>query len=320
MEVESNVKWLIFTIAISTLFQSVNVIDFYFQAKVLSKYTAWSNSFALFLSSIVKIVLIVLDAPLLWFAVMFAFEAALLSLGLVFFYFKKVSDFRFQWDWGVARDLLTDSWPLILSSIVVSIYMRIDQLMLQAILGPASVGQYSAALKLSEIWYFVPIVIVNTLFPAIVTSKELGKKIYFDRLRKLYSLLVWMAIAIALPVSFLSPYIIDLLYGSSYDDAIIVLQVHIWGAVFVFLGVAFNSYLTAENMTRRAFTRTAVGAIVNIALNWLLIPKYGVQGSAIATLIGQFVANLAYDLFDKKLRLQFYIKLWAFIPLFKFKI
>ena len=315
----SHAKWLIFIIAGTTVFQSVNVIDFYFQAKVLSKYTAWSNSAALFLSSAVKILLIIIEAPLEWFAATFIFEAAILSIGLLYFFLKNRGLIKFQWDKNLAFSLLADSWPLILSSIVVSIYMRIDQLMLQSILGPDAVGQYSAALKLSEVWYFFPVAIVSTLFPAIVASKGLGDIVYFGRLRKLYSLLVWTAIAIALPVSFFSSYIIDLLYGESYKDASSVLQIHIWGAVFVFLGVAFSSYLTAENMTIRAFSRTAAGAFVNILLNWFLIPLYGVQGAAVATLISQITANLLYDIFDGKLRPQLYVKLSAFIPFLKIK-
>lgn len=309
-------NWLIFIIASSTIFQSFNVIDFYCQSKVLSKYVAWSNGILLFFSSAIKVVLILSDAPLLYFVYVVLLDSLVLSLGLIYFYTKKMhlgfSSWRF--DFGTAIELLKDSWPLILSSIVVSIYMKIDQVMIKEMMDAEAVGQYAAAVRLSEVWYFIPVTIVGSVFPAIINAKKISIDLYYFRIKKLYTLMIWMAISIALPMTFLSKYIILLLYGNDYELAGNVLMIHIWTGVFVFLGVAFSQYLISENLAMKSFYRTATGATVNISLNFLLIPYYGIVGAAVATLVGQIVANLLYDFFDKDLRNHLLVKLSSFIP------
>ena len=309
---------LVFIIASATIFQSFNVIDFYYQAKVKSKYVALANSLALAASSAVKIILILTEAPLMAFAVMVTFDAFVLSLGLVFFY--KVSSRKKLFSWKfracTAKRLLKDSWPLILSGLVISVYMKIDQVMIKEMLDSDAVGQYAAAVRLSEAWYFIPMVIANSVFPAIINAKKVSNELYLQRLQRLYTLMVWMAIGIALPMTFLSDWLTTLLYGQEYQEAGIVLMVHIWAGVFVFLGVAFTKYLTSENLVIKSFYRTTFGAVTNVALNFFLIPVYGIVGAAIATLLGQMFANLVYDIFDGELRGHLLIKLNAFVPVF----
>lgn len=307
---------LIFIIASSTIFQSFNVVDFYCQSKVLSKYVAWTNSCSLLISSVLKIVLILNEASLIYFVYVVLLDAIILSLGLVYFYVKKIhlSIMHWRFDWETACELLKDSWPLILSSIVVSIYMKIDQIMIKEMMNAEAVGQYAAAVRLSEVWYFIPVTIVGSVFPAIINAKKTSIELYYFRIKKLYTLMIWMAISIALPMTFLSKYLVLLLYGDDYQLAGDVLMIHIWTGIFVFLGVAFSQYLISENLVMKSFYRTATGATVNIFLNFLLIPYYGIIGAAAATLAGQLVANLLYDFFDKDLRSHLMVKLSSFLP------
>ncbi|WP_369920499.1 flippase [Marinomonas polaris] len=313
---DSFTNWLIFIIASSTIFQSFNVIDFYCQSKVLSKYVAWTNSISLLISSVMKITLILNDAPLVFFAYVVLFDAIVVSLGLIYFYTKKMHlDFScWRFNFSMARELLMDSWPLILSSIVVSIYMKIDQIMIKEMMNPEAVGQYAAAVRLSEVWYFIPVTIVGSVFPAIINAKKVSIELYCFRIKKLYTSMIWMAISIALPMTFLSKYIVLLLYGNDYQLAGDVLMIHIWTGIFVFLGVAFSQYLISENLAMKSFYRTATGATVNIFLNFLLIPYYGIVGAAMATLVGQAAANLLYDFFDKDLRGHLLVKISSFVP------
>ncbi len=171
---------LIFIIASSTIFQSLNVIDMYFQAKVLVKYIALANSISLLISSIVKVILILAKAPLIYFAVSVLFDSLILALGYIYFYFKNMGFFlknlHFKKDSATA--LLRDSWPLVLSGIVIMIYMRIDQVMIQNMLGSEATGIYSAAVRISEAWYFIPMVITSSLFPAIINSKKHSENLY----------------------------------------------------------------------------------------------------------------------------------------------
>ncbi len=169
---------LIFIIASATVFQSFNVIDFYFQSAVLSKYVVYSNVFSLLLSSLIKVILILNQAPLVAFAYVILFDSLVLASGFVYFYvLKRLSIWRWRFDKVVATSLLKDSWPLILSGLVVSMYMKIDQIMIQNMLGSREVGQYAAAVRLSEVWYFIPMVISSSLFPAILNAKKISKEL-----------------------------------------------------------------------------------------------------------------------------------------------
>ena len=134
---------LIFIIASATIFQSFNVIDFYFQAKVLSKYIVLANIFSLFISSLVKIVLLLNEASLEAFAWVILFDSFILAIGFVYFFIKNNTAFKIQYlkfNRQVAINLLRDSWPVILSGLFISIYLKIDQVMIKEILGNEGVG------------------------------------------------------------------------------------------------------------------------------------------------------------------------------------
>lgn len=306
---------LIFIIASATIFQSFNVIDFYYQSKVLSKYVALANTISLALSSFIKIILILNNAPLIAFAVMMVFDMAILAIGLIIYYKKSsgLKPFTWHFEWQVAVSLLKDSWPLILSSLVVSIYMKIDQVMIKEMVDVEAVGQYAAAVRLSEAWYFIPMAIASSLFPAIINAKKISEKLYYTRLQRLYTLIVWLAIAIALPMTFLSDWLVGFLYGTDYHQAGSVLMIHVWAGVFVFLGVASGNWYLSENLQILAFMRTFYGMVTNLVLNFFMIPIYGINGAAIATLISYFIAGLMFDLFYKKTRATFYMKVKTLI-------
>ncbi|WP_223154512.1 flippase, partial [Campylobacter concisus] len=267
---------LVFIIASATIFQSFNVVDMYFQSKVLSKYAVFSNIISLFISSIVKITLILINAPLVAFAWAILFDSVVLAMGFIYFFLKystcEIKKIKFNKT--IAISLLKDSWPLILSGVVISIYMKIDQVMIQEILGNEAVGQYAAATRLSEIWYFIPTILVSSLFPAVVNARKQSEELYYSRLQKLFDLVVWIAIAIALPMTFLSDIIVNMLYGEQYNQAASVLTIHIWASIFVFLGVASGQWFIAENLQLLAFWRTFCGMVTNIFLNLLLITKF----------------------------------------------
>lgn len=306
----STTNLYIYIIASGTIFQSFEVIDFYFQSKVLSKFVSICKLIQLLLSSIIKLYLIFTGSDLIWFVLVSLFDQVSLAASLLVAYrYQRIGNFYGYFSFLKARQLLHDSWPLIFSGLVVMIYMRIDQIMIKEMLGESAVGIYSAAIRLSEAWYFIPMVITNSLFPAIVNAKNSSQKLYYIRLQRLYTLLVWMGIAVALPMTFLSEWLVTLLYGVAYKEAGQVLVIHIWTGIFVSLGVASGSWITSENMQRYAFYRTALGAIVNVLLNLILIPRFGVIGAALATVIAQSIAALFFDVFSKNMRHMFFMKL-----------
>ncbi|HEY9903151.1 MAG TPA: flippase [Candidatus Sericytochromatia bacterium] len=284
-------RWLVGIIAAGTIIQSFDIIDYWFQSQIQSKYSVWARNGAYVVINGVKIVLIQMKAPLIAFAIAMVAEYVLSAISMVIVYqFQGNLIKTWQVNLKYAKSLLQDSWPLILSGIVIMIYMRIDQVMLGQMVGDESVGVYSVAVKISELWYFVPIAIVNSVFPSIVKAKDISEQVYYERLQKLFNILSILAYTVAIPVTFLSTPVVTLIYGQSYAEAGPILTVHIWTGLFVSLGVARETWLTTEGLMKFSAVTTAIGAVVNIVLNLFFIGSYGGLGAAIATVIAQIVA------------------------------
>jgi O-antigen/teichoic acid export membrane protein len=296
----TDISILILIVSTSAIFQSFSVIDYYFRAEVKAKYSVYVMAASVLFMSALKILLIILEAPLIYFAIVFSVEFFAAATGFLIVYkYNKLKIINWKFSKEIAINLLKDSWPLILSGLVVAIYMKIDQVMIKNILDSEDLGYYAAAVRISEAWYFIPIALTNSLFPAIVNAKNVNEKFYLNRMQKLYDLLAWMAIAIAVPVSIFSSDIINILYGSEFRSAAPVLTIYIWAGVAVFLGVASSQYLITENFTKLSFFRTLIGMVFNVILNLLLIPKYGIIGAAYATLISYSAATFSLILVNK---------------------
>jgi PST family polysaccharide transporter len=296
-------------LALTLLSQALISIELYYQSKVASKVAVISQSVAYIIANILKVVLILSGASLIAFAVVTALEMTLGGLFMLYS-LKKFSKQRLTiaLDKILAKDLMVRGWPLIFSGFMIMIYMRIDQVMLGEMVNDHEVGMYSAALKISEIWYIIPAIICNSFFPSIIDGKKLTQKIYFRKFQNLFDILFLMSLAIAVGVTIFSDQIIDILYGDQYSGAAIILMIHIWAAVFVFLGVGSTNFFIIENLQIKTFTRTALGAVLNIILNLILIPKFFGVGAAVATLISQFCSSYAFDLLSRKTYVLFKMK------------
>ena len=295
-------------VASATIFQSFSVINFYFQSKVLSKYSVYATSISFLISSLLKIVLIIIEAPLVAFAWVILIDSILIAAGLVYFYIKNnsiVSIKKLTFKLDIAVSLLKDSWPVIISGMAIGIYIKIDQLMIKEFLDAGAVGQYAAAVRISEVWYFLPVMLATSLFPAIINAKKISQELYYERLQKFYSMMFWISIVIAIPVTFLAEWVINLLFGGQYNQAGSVLKIHIWALVFVFMGVAGGRWMLCENLQLITTFNTVVGAISNIVLNIILIPKYGINGAAIATIISYAISGYLMMAVHKKTRINF---------------
>lgn len=290
--------WLVGISAAGYLVQSINVIDYYFQSKVQSKYTVMSANAAFILIALVKIYLLMTSAPLIAFAWAGLCEVVSTSLFLLIAYRANHLKMReWQYDRHEMVKLLKGSWPLMLAGLAVMLYMRVDVLMLQEMVGDREVGIYAAATRISEIWYFIPGIIVASVSPAIIKAHSADPEKYISRLKQLYFVMTWMAIGIALPLSLLSDVMVSLLFGSDFAEAAPVLAIHLWASIAVFLGVASSQYLLVENLQKISFYRTLIGLIVNVMLNLMLIPDMGAKGAAIATVVSYFVATFSLVFF-----------------------
>lgn len=315
---DAKTNLFIFIVSTGFVFQSFEVVEFYFQSQVMAKIVSICKSVQLALSSIIKIYLVLIQAELLWFVIATALDAVCLGISYLMAYrIKNNTSFYKHFDAEVSKKLLKDSWPLILSSLVVMVYVRIDQVMIKEMLGDYEVGIYSAAVRLSEAFYFLPVLVSASLFPAIINAKKQGLNIYLSRMQRLYTFMIWSAVLIALPTTFLSAWLINLLFGSDYTGADRVLIIHIWASVFVFLAVSSGKYLTNEGKTKKVFARNLIGMVVNIALNFILIPRNGIEGAAVATLISWTISGYIYDFIDKDQYVMACQKTKGFFGVFK---
>ncbi|MCH4552111.1 flippase [Aestuariibaculum lutulentum] len=314
---ESNiVTKLIIIMALSTFFQSFSVIDVFFQSVVKSRYTVISNITSIILSSVLKVILIMSASSLIAFAWVLFAEKLIAAVWMVYFFYKDKANLylkNLKFSKLLSVSLLKDSWLLIFSAISITLYMKMDQIFLMNMVSEKAVGEYVAATRLSELWYFIPLIISSSLFPAIINAKKRSQALYLFRIQKLYNLMVLLALLVCIPITLFGKFVIDFLYGIEYHSATPVLMIHIWAGIFVFLGVASSKWLINENLQSLVFKRTLFGGFVNLGLNLILIPHWGAIGAAVATLIGQLSANYLFDLFGSKTIEMFKMKTKALI-------
>lgn len=307
---------MVMIVGLMVVVQASEIAAFWFEAQVRSKYTVLATGAAFAVFTLVRIALLVTEAPVMAFAIAASAEAALATCLLVIMFLRKgevpkgasVHADR-------ARQLLRDSWPLFLSGIAITVYMRIDQVMLGQLLDDSAVGLYSVAVRISEVWYFLPTIITASVFPALVATRQWSEPEYYARLQRLFDLLAWLAIGIAVPMTFLATPLVTLLFGEAYRDAGAVLAIHIWAGVFVALGVASGKWYVLENRQLLSLQRTVLGAVANASLNLVLIPRLGVVGAAWATLFSQALAAVGYDAVQGLTRRLFIMKLRSFFPI-----
>ena len=291
---------LIWLFSLSYIPQAFNIIETYFQSQVLSKNVVRAQIISTLISTGLKLLVIFLNRGIFWIIFVYVIEASLIALFLLISFKNLGYHFRsWKFNRNTASALLRDSWPLMLSGAAIGIYMKIDQVMIKNMLGDEQAGLYAVVVKLSEVWYFIPVLICASLSPAIIKSLSLDKKVFENRMKKLYSLLFGVSITIALIINVFSYQILNLIFGNAYVEATSALQVYVWAGIFVSLGLASTQYLIASGFTKISFYNTALGMILNIVLNIILIPKMGLVGAAIATLIAYGTATFGILIFKK---------------------
>ena len=284
--------------SVSFIFQSLNVITSWFQSQVMAKKNVLANVFALILSAILKVLFILFKLDLFYLILIYTLDTLWISLAL-FYIYKKNGFILKKWSFNklLAKSLFYDSWPLILAGTASFIYMRIDQVMIGHFKDEAAVGIYAAAIKFGEVWYFLPTLICASLFPAIINARQSNFLVYKQRLKNLIILMALLALFIAIPTALLAPFIIPLLFGLEYIASISILQIYIWSGIGLFVGIALSQYLIAENLTKKLFVLNLLAMILNISLNFILIPRLGIAGAAITTLVS-FLFLPLYMLFE----------------------
>jgi O-antigen/teichoic acid export membrane protein len=184
-----------------------------------------------------------------------------------------------------------------LSGLAIIIYMRIDQIMLREIMGTAELGYFSAAITLSSIWYFIPVMISQSVGPSIAKKRSNDSDGYDRSINNLFSLMWWIMLPLSIVIALISSPVITTLYGKAYSESAVVLSVHVFANIPVGLGVMQGLWIVNENKNTLSLTKTAAGAISNVLLNLLLIPRYGAVGAATATVVSQSISSVFSNIF-----------------------
>ncbi len=281
---------LVIILSIGYIFQSISVINLFFQAKVKGKNIVTVQIIATIISSILKILFIVLDLDIVYIALIFTLDT--FWQGILYFIIYKRNGFKInQWkfDSKLAKNIWNNSWPLMLSGAASYLLLKVDQVMIGHLLNNEAVGIYAVAVKITEIFYFIPGILCVSLFPAIINAKKTDINVYNNRLKNLYILMFLVALLIVIPLFLLAPWIINILFGSEYVQSILILKIYIWSSIGLFLAWAVNQFLIAENMVKTIFIVNLLSVIVNVFLNFIFIAKFGLTGAAWSTLISYFI-------------------------------
>lgn len=313
---DPTVQAIIWIIAGGMFFQCFNVVDSWYQSRISSRYTVYSSLISILVASGLRVWCVYSGKPLIYFAWLITGESAAIAAGLFICYHvtdKTVRQWRFRIK--IARKMLAESWPLIFSGFVGVLLMRIDHVMLKEMVNQKTVGEYSAALKLAEAWYFIPMVISSSLAPAITRAKGVSSNFYKTRLVNLYGLLTFISVFLSSLTIVFSEHIVRLLYGKQFTSAASILSIYVVSNIFVSFGVAKSIWVVLENQQSATLIIQSIGTGLNIALNLFLIPVYGAHGAAMATLAALISNTLIMPLFfNAKQREQVFLFIKSFNP------
>jgi len=312
--------WVLLVTSGIILFKPFEIFDYWFQSQVMAKYSAITRGMAAVFFTILSVLLVVISAHILAFAFSYLIQAILIALLFLFFFRQKsiikLKELRFKL--AKAIDLLGNSWMIMIGALFAMVYLKIDQVMLRWLVNTEEVGIYSVAVNLSEIWYFIPTLIVASIFPKLIELQHEDKQRFQKRLQQLFDILFMIAISLAIVVTFISEPLILFLYGVEFEKAALILSIHVWAGIFIFMRAAFSKWILLEDAIPISMITQGTGALLNILLNIMMIPIYEGAGAAMATIISYAAASYFSLLFFKKSRLIFWMMTKALLSPFRY--
>ena len=304
------IKVIVVILSSAAMFKFSDIVLYWFESKVESKYIVLIQNIVFIAFSIIKISMIYFGISIIAFAWITLLESGVTALFLfVMMMYRGYNFGDLSISTARAKTLLQDSLPFMLSGISITIYMKMDQIMLGYLVNDKAVGLYSAGSRISEVWYFIPTTIAISVLPLLIEARQKSEEEYYANLQIIFDLLALVGLIMGLVITVFAESIIKTLYGISYLESAAVLSITIWASLFVSLGVASSNWFIIENRPILALQRTTGAAVVNIILNLLLIPKLGLKGAAFALLLSQATASFFFDYFQSKTRRIFFMKL-----------
>lgn len=291
------ILWITIIQSLCLFFQVYEILEFYFQSKLESKKVSITKVIAYIFATIYKVYLLVSHKSIIWFCFSTLIDYAIIMI-ILFVWFKKEKKLKVRK--LIMKDLLTKGSPFIISSMMITIYMQTDKIMIGSMLDEYQLGLYSAATAICILWGFIPEAIINSMRPVIFEKKKTSEEEYLKKIKLLFMIVFWLGIFFCLGISIFSKLVIYILYGKEYFDAQMCLIIAVWYTTFAYLGTARTVWLVAENKAKYAKWFTIWGAIINVLLNSILIPKFGINGAAIATLVSQIFTVMITPIFYKE--------------------
>lgn len=287
--------------SILLIFQSLEMIVYWFQAKLLSKYSSIVSLVAYIIVSGYKIYLLATHKSIYWFAVSNALDYMIIAVGAYIVY-KKLGGADLKFDFRLAKRLFSKSRYYIVSNMMIAIFAQTDRIMLKLMIDDAATGYYSAAVACAGMTGFVFAAIIDSFRPMIFDDKKSNEKQYEKDMCRLYGIIVYLSLFQSAGITIFSGLIIKILYGAAYSSSINVLKLVVWYTTFSYLGSVRNIWILAENKQKYLWIINLSGALTNVLLNYILIPIMGVMGAALASLITQIFTNIIIGFIMKPIR------------------
>jgi PST family polysaccharide transporter len=307
---------VVLIVAAIALPRAWDIIDYDYQSRIEARPVVIARNVSFMAFALLRTILVLARAPLEAFALALTGEGVLAAALMARRWRADgLTVGAFAATWSELRDLTATSWPLVVAGLSMIVYMRIDQIMLAGMMGDAGVGLFSAAVKVSEALYFLPMAAAATVAPALTAAHGRSRAEYERQTLQVMRILVWTALFVAAVFACFSRLIILVLYGPAYSGAATVLSIHAWIGVLVSINYCSNQWLINEGYLHCNMYQTLIGAAVNIALNLILIPTYGIIGAAVASCVGQFASVMLMMAVIPKTRRLFKLQLASFAPL-----
>lgn len=278
--------------SVMLIFQALELIQYWYQAKLLSKYMAIVSLSAYLLVSIYKTMLLINKADVYLFAISNSIDYLIIAI-VLFIIYKRLGGQKLSFSREVGARMFKKSKHYIVSSLMVVIFAQTDKVMLKLMIGSNAVGYYSAAIKCAGITAFVFSAIIDSFRPVIFAHKKDGdQRGYEKNLERLYCIVIYLALIQSITMTVLSQLIIGVLYGEQYTPSVLALQIIVWYTTFSYMGSVRNVWILGENKQRFLWILNLGSAIANVFLNFILIPFFGIYGAALASLATQIFANI----------------------------
>jgi O-antigen/teichoic acid export membrane protein len=267
------------------------------------------------LGAAAKAVAILAQAPLDVIALVIVGEYVLSSLVLLIAFLARPEAPRaWRATAATARELLSESWPLVLNSVAIVVSVRVDQMMITSMRGTTENGIYAAAQRLMEVVYYLPVATMAAANPVLLRWHQQDDAGYRARLQKVFTALAMAGVVLAIGISLTSTWVVRTLFGAEFEPSGPVLAILAWNAPVLFVAVAQTNWFIAHGRQRGLMTRSMVSAVLSVALNLVLIPRLGAPGAAIAMLVSQLVAQVLVNGIARDTRPLFVLQLRAFFP------